>query len=909
VRAELAVAFDGAMYPVVGLQLSGNVLTPLDDEAAGQLGRPVWDARGLLDDLELRLGLPREVVSHGVRVQQWSKRLAQLVAESAGAPPYFAQAYREDPTGTAAQLLKLRDELVDAGWDGAPLTGAERLVTLSRLWALQDPPPPAGRADRLVSVEAELGRVTCAPYIALDLVESTELWPGRWRRVFARLAALGTRLGSAQPVWARPSGESDLARFQHALFGEAQDKSRPLAGDGSLILLRGATSSLLAEPTAALLAADVAPSTVLVRGADEGSLDAALARQGLARQGMRESSRWRPALQVLRLALSVAFVPRDPQRVLELVTLTSGPFAGRAGHLLAAALCDRPGLGNASWRKAKAELAEEQRARVELWLESPRLALAGAPREALLEVAERVLDWLTRRSLARPEPSWLSATMQAQAFVEALRMDPRAQLDRAAVEQLLQDLTEERATGAGATEEAGRLDHVESPERLLVSRERVVWWSFVGEQSLPRPSFRSQELEVLRRAGVPLLDPTLTLRGRFEGLQRAVHAASRQLVLVLPERVAGVRCTPHPLLDELVGRLLTREEGLSAVTLTVEELAQGSGIAARLPRMPLEPAAFLPLPPARRQWHIEPSLIRPRDAESASSLEKRIACPLSWTLHYQAGLRTASRGGIPSGPLFAGKLGHRLLEELHLAGQLSGSRDEVHRAAEAMFDTLLETEGAVLLAQGASDERNQLRSELVASAVELSMLLQEAQLTVAGVEEPVVGTIEGIPLTGNIDLLLRTQAGKEIVLDLKYGSKSYSDKLKEGKAIQLAVYAEARRQTSGAETMPPAGYFSLKNHRLMATDAAVHFGRPAQAGPSMQQTWARAQNTLAAIARTFASGRVPVTGVQATLDAGYLQVLGVETDQLAQHVELPAESACQYCQFGGVCGRNWEQTW
>jgi hypothetical protein len=537
------------------LHLSGNVLLPLDDEATGHLGRPVWDARKLLDDLALRLGLSRHVASAGVRVQQWSRRVSKLMAQSTGAPPYFAKAYRDDPTGTAAQLLRLRDELVEAGWDGAPLTGATRLVTLTQLSTMTDTPLPPGRADCLAAVEAELQQVTWAPYLALDLVDAPALWPGRWRRVFSRLAALGVRFEAVPQPRRQPSVETDLQRFQRALQGERQDKTRPLAGDGSLVLLRGPTSSALAEAAAAFLAADQTLSTVIVRGADEGPLDAALARQGLARQGVRESSRWRPALQVLRLALAVAFEPRDPRRVLELVTLSSGPFAGRAGHLLAAALCERPGLGNAEWQRAKEQLSEEQRARVEVWLEEPRLNPAKAPRDAVLRVAERVLEWLRARSLARPEPSWASASAQAQTFVDALRIDPRAQLERPAIEQLLQDLTEERATCIAAIEEMGRLDHVDSPDGLLVARERVLWWSFVGEPSLKRPSFRSQELDVLARAGLPVVDPALTLRGRFEGMQRAVHAATRQLVLVIPECVAGMRCTPHPLLDELVGRL------------------------------------------------------------------------------------------------------------------------------------------------------------------------------------------------------------------------------------------------------------------------------------------------------------------------------------------------------------------
>src|SRR5690606_15885673 len=138
---------------------------------------------------------------------------------------------------------------------------------------------------------------------------------------------------------------------------------------------------------------------------------------------------------------------------------------------------------------------------------------------------------------------------QAGAFVDALRADSRTRLDRFSLEQLLQDLTEEGATSTLVDEEAGRFEHVDSPERLLVTRERVVWWGFVGEPTAPRSTFRAAELEVLRRAGIELGDPRARLRARFEGWVRAVHAARRQLVLVIPEQLAGAPCQPHPLLD------------------------------------------------------------------------------------------------------------------------------------------------------------------------------------------------------------------------------------------------------------------------------------------------------------------------------------------------------------------------
>ena len=74
---------------------------------------------------------------------------------------------------------------------------------------------------------------------------------------------------------------------------------------------------------------------------------------------------------------------------------------------------------------------------MEEWLEAPRLDPGGAPRAAVLEVAERVLGWLGRRVVTGADASWFAALEQAQGFLDALQLDGRARLDRASLEQLL----------------------------------------------------------------------------------------------------------------------------------------------------------------------------------------------------------------------------------------------------------------------------------------------------------------------------------------------------------------------------------------------------------------------------------------------------------------------------------------
>ena len=58
----------------------------------------------------------------------------------------------------------------------------------------------------------------------------------------------------------------------------------------------------------------------------------------------------------------LAFEPRDPRRVLELLTLSVGPFRGRVGSQLARAMAKQPGVGEGQeWKRRKARLLEELR--------------------------------------------------------------------------------------------------------------------------------------------------------------------------------------------------------------------------------------------------------------------------------------------------------------------------------------------------------------------------------------------------------------------------------------------------------------------------------------------------------------------------------------------------------------------
>ena len=131
---------------------------------------------------------------------------------------------------------------------------------------------------------------------------------------------------------------------------------RTLRGDGTFVVLRGASRDITAQAVAECIVtreASAATNAVLVIAEHDGIiLDNAMERAGLPRAGFQHYSRFRAVSQLLKLALSLIWRPVSPHLLLQFLIHPIGPLPRHVRDALASAVAEQPGTGGGKWRDA-----------------------------------------------------------------------------------------------------------------------------------------------------------------------------------------------------------------------------------------------------------------------------------------------------------------------------------------------------------------------------------------------------------------------------------------------------------------------------------------------------------------------------------------------------------------------------
>jgi hypothetical protein len=177
---------------------------------------------------------------------------------------------------------------------------------------------------------------------------------------------------------------------------------------------------------------------------------------------------------------------------------------------------------------------------------------------------------------------------------------------------------------------------------------------------------------------------------------------------------------------------------------------------------------------------------------------------------------------VDEGNRLLGILAHRVLEKLFAHNDaLSWSNADAVAWFRAEADSLLLTEGAVLLMQGTGVTQQHFRKVCERAIGSLLDHLRLAGAIQVQTEVEFRGTLGAVPLIGKIDLLVTLGDKRTVAVDIKWrGDTYYAGLLRSGEHLQLALYSSLIEQTSGVA--PAAlGYFILESGGLYITAADI----------------------------------------------------------------------------------------
>ena len=207
----------GGLKITFGLDLDGyQDLQPRD-----RFNESICGPQGFLSLLELRLGLASKPASAAGRIVQYREFLQKAASIR---KRFYIVSFAKDPLAVAETLLRWRDELVLAGWDGRPDPAAsDRIRDLADVEGLAGPNLSPGIGDRVRKALAELDRRD--PKIAaIEVLEDSASLPLLLRKVFAKLGASFRSVGT-ETLRPAASPGTDLHKIQEALVKPSENRS------------------------------------------------------------------------------------------------------------------------------------------------------------------------------------------------------------------------------------------------------------------------------------------------------------------------------------------------------------------------------------------------------------------------------------------------------------------------------------------------------------------------------------------------------------------------------------------------------------------------------------------------------------------------------------------------------------
>lgn len=906
------------MNIILGQELdTGSYPDALGDEEA-TMGNVVVGPSGLIGILETRLGLSKARPHEAVRIGHYLK----ILREIDDGQRFYSKSFEADAWSTAKTILKWRDELKVAGWNGdLPPGRSTRLKTLSDLEKIFQNELIEGLGDRLQSI---LSILNCREKTDLEqvmLVEPLAEWASGWRKLIELLNKCGVKVGSV-PTCAEP-GPGDLGRLQEALK-TGMHLLDTVVGDGSLCVVRSPGEWESCETIASFLEAihENDEKTLIIDEGGSNLLDDTLNRHNLPRLGYDSRSPWRTALQLLPLTLGNRWKPLDAQKLLEFLIIPKSPITRDVGVFLEKALREHPGIGGPKWNEAMEqafkqyesysfdremepetpESLEDFREELSFWLgENERFSPDdGISSGVVIEICSRLNKWAAKRGGLDKDETLIASAKLFNDVAQAIQDSGLKTISQPQLNRILDSVTGEGLEKPNYGPQAAPWSVVKSPGQVWGMADTIIWWNFTSDGVSPlHLPWTSSERETLKSAGVELRETHEIRLQQSRSWRNAALFAGKRLALVAPLSFAGETVNFHPFWDEIHHLLNLNETSIKKLTFEGTRMWREASPNFSGVDLVRKPMSSMETPKTDNIWLVPPNRLKGRIEESYSSVQQLIECPLAWVCQYVLQLHPGTLALLPDRGEMLGTLSHTVIEKTLCAKPLPDPQS-AEQLALCYFDELVPQMASSLLFPERKSELERVRGLIGTGARILVEHIQSSGLSVRNLEGSVRKELNSDQqMTGRVDLALGDDTGDRVVVDLKWSTRARykREELEEGKAFQLAVYAWLLQNRDNE--FPAGAYYMLAQGELVASSCDFFSSECVFPDVNLENMWDQGMESYKFRINELQNGKAIASGVTINSPAPQNED---SSEKDPSEPSVDSKPKCEWCPYSNLCG-------
>lgn len=763
---------------------------------------------GLLEELGLRTGIRNQPLSDVEREASYHNAMQKHIKGT-----LFENAASVDPLGVAAKLLRWRDSLIMAGWDGTVPADRNDLPKLAVLAAIERDFKALGTADQWRKVYSACQNGLPAGNTKIE-VQIDCPWSEIPTLVQRTLAAIGAKEPSAT---ARQT--TDASKFKMLEFKDVNDAYEWIAQVKNL------------------------PSNTVVVNRDNVRLNHTLYTWDKPAVRSSQTQSNPQLLQLFKLSMSVFARPFNLQNLVSYLRLPLNPIPSKLRYVLAYLLTKNGGFGEKKLREEGNASGKE----LDDWdNEIENFAFLNKDRKTTPQAKSKKMVFL--RAIRTPYPNGIPKTDLTD-YIGALKtwlngFRSLKDLPEAYTRQL-HELSLMFSSLETATKDMGEVIQYADIEKLVMQIYRpmnytrqqtqnksmnvitdirsmarpantLIWLDCQAEdiESDPYDFLNHNERDYLRSAGADIPDFQLHLKSIRNERTRLLNAVQEQVILVKSLYDGATRLGEHSFVAELrhnsKGVLQTASPD-TLFDMTETETENGE----------------------IDQFHSEfyyniGEINYPGRQESNSSIDELIHFPFNYVMDYVADLPLPADEQLKNIRLTLGLVAHYFFQKIIENGgnDLAKMERLVNDEFAPRLEEAIDTCGLILRQPENASQRNIFEWQLKESILSLIKIMRYLHLTPVGCEilfpkdkkNPL--SLDGIgKFEARIDFLLTNEEGKYVIFDFKWSSgKTYPKKLEDNNALQLELYRQTILATYPGKEVAGIGYYLMPLKTLYTYD-------------------------------------------------------------------------------------------